>query len=86
MSRKTKRIVFLIHQEYLQTPKWLRGVVQYVFTTHQFLFLPIFITYKGTPFLNDELEWCVSNDFVYIYKRTKKIGNLYNTFETVNTL
>lgn len=86
MSRKSKHIVFLIHQEYLQTPKWLRGVVQYVFTTHQFLFLPIFVTYKGSPFLNEEMEWCVSNDFVYVYKRIKDIGTLYDTFETVDTL
>lgn len=86
MSRKCKRIVFLIHQEYLQTPKWLRGVVQYVFTTHQLLWLPIFVTYKGLPYLSEDKEWLVSNDFVYIYKRTKDIGSLYDTFETVNTL
>ena len=33
MSRKTKRIVLIIHQEYLQVPFWLRGVCYEVFTT-----------------------------------------------------
>lgn len=87
MSRKTKRIVFIIHQEYLQIPTWLRGVCNEVFTTKKVPFLPLFITYKGIPVLNtDTLEWGVEYNTWYLYKRTKTIASTYNTFETVSTL
>lgn len=86
MSRKTKRIVFLIHQEYIQVPNWLRGPVQEVFTTDKVWILPLFKTTKGIPYLNEELEWCVEPSQLYIYKRNKKIASYYNTFETVSSL
>lgn len=86
MSRKTKRIVFIIHQEYLQVPIWIRGVASEIITTKKAPILPIFITYKGFPYLDENMEWQVEYNTLYIYKRNKKIANLYNTFETVNTL
>lgn len=86
MSRKTKRIVFMIHQEYIQTPNWLRGPVSEVFTTSKVPIFPLFLTRKGVPYLNDELEWCVETTEVYLYKRIKVVANYYNTFETVATL
>lgn len=88
MSRKTKRIVFIIHQEYLQVPIWLRGVAQEVFTTSKVRFLPfLFCTYRGYPFLDNEtMEWHVDYNSLYIYKRNKLVASYYNTFETVATL
>lgn len=87
MSRKTKRIVLIIHQEYMQVPMWLRGVASEVFTTRKVRFLPLFITYRGFPVLNNETyEWEVEYNYLYLYKRVKYIANLYNTFETVATL
>lgn len=87
MSRKLKKIVLIIHQEYIQVPFWLRGVCEQVFTTRRILFLPFFITYRGYASLDPiTLEWGVDYTFLYIYKRNKKIANLYNTFETVATL
>lgn len=87
MSRKTKRIVLIIHQEYMQVPTWLRGVTSEIFTTRKIAFLPLFITYRGFPVLNeDTFEWQVQYNYLYIYKRNKYIASLYNTFETVATL
>lgn len=88
MSRKTKRIVLIIHQEYLQVPFWLRGVCSEVFTTKKVRFLPsLFVTYRGFAILDEETkEWTVDYNFRYIYKRNKSIANYYNTFETVATL
>jgi len=87
MSRKTKRIVLIIHQEYMQVPQWLRGVTSEIYTTRKIPVLPLFITYRGIPVLSeDTYEWQVQYNFLYIYKRTKVIANLYNTFETVATL
>lgn len=87
MSRKTKRIVLIIHQEYLQVPIWLRGVCYEIFTTKKLPVIPVFVTYRGIATLNDETkEWGVNYNFRYIYKRTKYISSMYNTFETVATL
>lgn len=87
MSRKTKRIVLIIHQEYLQVPFWLRGVCYEVFTTKKLPFFPIFVTYRGIATLDEDTkEWSVSNNFRYIYKRNKNIAMQYDTFETVSTL
>lgn len=87
MARKLKKIVLIIHQEYLQVPQWLRGVCLEVFTTKRILFLPLFVTYKGVASLDPEtLEWGVDYNFMYVYKRNKQIASYYNTFETVSTL
>lgn len=86
-SRKRKRYVFLITQEYLQIPTWLRGVCSVVYTTHKIKFFPIFKTVKGIPFLEDDTkEWNVSPISWWIYKRNKYICNFYDTFEPVNVL
>lgn len=87
-SRKNKRIIFLIHQEYLQVPPWLRGPVTEVITTKKFVpLLPIYLSFRGLPYLDDESkEWHVEYNSLYIYKRTKEIACLYNTFEMVTTL
>ena len=87
MSRKTKRIVLIIHQEYLQVPFWLRGVCYEVFTTKKVPILNFFVTYRGIAVLDEETkEWRIDYNFRYIYKRTKYIASMYNTFETVATL
>lgn len=88
MSRKTKRIVLIIHQEYLQVPIWLRGVANEVFTTKKVRFLPsLFITYRGYAVLDEETkEWTIDYTYRYIYKRNKSIASYYDTFETVAVL
>ena len=54
-SRKHRRYVYLITQEYIQVPTWLRGVANQVYTTKK-LFHNIFITSLGTPILNDDTK------------------------------
>lgn len=86
-SRKRKRIVFLITQEYLQVPIWLRGVCRFVYTTSKVPALPLFVTSKGYAYLDNEtMEWKVQPTLKYIYKRTKKIASTYDTMEPVSTL
>lgn len=86
-SRKRKRYVYLITQEYLQIPIWLRGVASTVFTTTKMPLLPIFKTSKGYPVLDDDTkEWGVQPISTFIYKRNKKYTDMYDTFEPVNVL
>lgn len=86
-SRKHKRYVYLITQEYLQVPNWLRGVADLSYTTNKVKFLPFYYTILGYPVLdNDTFEWAVQEIAITIYKRNKKIAMLYDTFEAINEL
>ena len=86
-SRKRKRYVYLITQEYLQIPIWLRGVASTVFTTTKMPLVPIFKTSKGYPVLDEETkEWGVVPISTFIYKRNKKYTDMYDTFEPVSVL
>ena len=60
-SRKHRRYVYLITQEYIQVPTWLRGVANKVYTTRK-LFFNLFITSLGNPVLDEEKkEWVTHN-------------------------
>lgn len=86
-SRKHNRQVFLITQEYLQVPMWLRGIANTVFTTRKVPVLPICSTSVGFPVLDSETkEWGISQFGIFFYKRTKKIAILYDTYELINEL
>ena len=84
--RKHKRHVFLITQEYIQVPQWLRGIATSVYTTKR-LFRNVYKTNYGIPILNkDTFEWDIEIKKSIIYKRTKDISNKYDTFEQINSL
>lgn len=86
-SRKHHRFVYLITQEYLQVPNWLRGVANLSYTTKKIPLTPIMITTLGQPVLDKETcEWGLQEISLRIYKRNKKIANLYDTFELINEL
>lgn len=85
-SRKHKRHVYLITQEYIQVPTWLRGIANEVYTTTKCFFLPLYKTSLGKPFLDENCDWSISEFLVLYYKRTKEISDLYDTFESINTL
>lgn len=86
-SRKTNRVVFLITQEYLQVPNWLRGVANVSYTTSKLIFRNIMKTSLGTPVLDkDTCEWTLNVFGYYFYKRTKYYGLKYNTFECIDSL
>ena len=86
-SRKTNRYVFLIFQEYYMVPQWLRGVANRVYVTKKIPFLPLQATSLGIPVLDKEtFEWGLQELAVTIYKRNKKIGSLYDTYEVIGQL
>lgn len=86
-SRKTKRYVILITQEYLQIPNWLRGVARYVYTTTKLPILPFHKTQKGYAILNPTTyEWEVEPIATYIYKRNMKYCKMYETLEPIPVL
>lgn len=86
-SRKHHRYVYLITQEYLQVPNWLRGVANLSYTTRKVPLTPIMITTLGRPYLDKETcEWGLEELVLKIYKRTKIIANHYDTYELINTL
>lgn len=86
-SRKHKRYVYMITQEYIQVPTWLRGVANKVYTTQKMKFLHLFKTSLGNPVLNEDTkEWETENYLYFIYKRVKKYANMYDTFEVIESL
>lgn len=86
-SRKHHRYVYLITQEYMQVPNWLRGVASLSYTTKKIPLTPFMITTLGVPTLNkDTYEWGLQELSILIYKRNKYIANLYDTYELINEL
>lgn len=85
-SRKHQRHVYLITQEYLQVPIWLRGIATMVYNTSKVPFFPIYKTTLGLPYLTDDFEWGLNELLVWYYKRTKDISLLYDTFESIDSL
>lgn len=86
-SRKHQRYVFMITQEYLQVPNWLRGVANLSYTTKKIPLTPIMITTLGRPVLDKETcEWTVEELALKFYKRTKSISSHYDTYEVINEL
>lgn len=85
-SRKHHRHVYLITQEYIQVPTWLRGIATTIYVTNKLPLLPIYKTTLGTPILNENYEWGINELFNWYYKRTKDIAMLYDTYESINNL
>lgn len=85
-SRKKSRYVYLITQEYINVPQWLRGVANMVYVTSKVKFLPLFITYLGKPVLNDDMEWTIEIKDAIIYKRTLDVASSYDTLEGIEQL
>lgn len=85
-SRKHQRYVYMITQEYMQVPSWLRGVANLVYTTQKVKLLPLFKTTLGIPFLNENFEWETQTIATIIYKRNVDVAKKYDTFEGINSL
>lgn len=91
-SRKRKRIVILITQEWRELPMWIRRPAKYMISTSS-CFLSRFGIYKTTigdaenmVFNKDEGEYeCPPIKFIF-YKRNTYIASLYDTFEAINKL
>lgn len=89
-SRKRGRIVILITQEWKEVPMWLRRPARYMYTTKKAPFLPLFVTGVGdainTTFNIETNEWECPLVGRMIYKRNKKIADMYDTFEPIDEL
>lgn len=84
--RKNHRYVYLIFQEYMQVPNWLRGVASLSYTTKKLPFLPLMVTTLGIPTLTEDYEWGLTELALRIYKRNKYISKKYDTYETIEEL
>lgn len=87
--RKRKSRCILITQEWKEVPMWLRRPIRFVFYTRRLPF-NLFLTTCGdalnTTFNTDTLEWETPLLYRIIYKRTKKIADMYDTFEPIESL
>lgn len=91
--RKMRRILILITQEWRELPMWLRRPAKYMITTKPTKILNIFGIYtsivgdaENMVFDKDEGEYnCPPIKYV-VYKRTKAIASMYDTFEPINIL
>lgn len=92
-SRKMKRIVLLITQEWRELPMWIRRPAKYMITTKKTRLLNIFGIFttvvcdaENMVFNKDEGEYeCPPIKYIY-YKRNRYVASLYDTFEAVNNL
>lgn len=91
-SRKRKRIVIMITQEWRELPMWIRRPAKIMISTHKNIFtiFGIYTTVIGDAenlvFNKDEGEYeCPTIKKIY-YKRNKRIADMYDTFEAINTL
>ena len=81
-ARKLNLHIFLIYQEYIMTPNWVRGVCDSIYTTKTFFKLSK--TDLGYPVLDKEtFEWGMENYGFIIYKRNNSIYKLYDTLEII---
>ena len=92
-SRKRKRIVILITQEWRELPMWLRRPAKIMVSTKKIPLLSKFGIYNTTVsdaenmvFNKDEGEYECPPIRHTIYKRNWKIAQLYDTFEPINRL
>lgn len=85
-SRKHNRYVYLITQEYINVPTFLRGIANLVYLTSKVPLLPIFVTKLGVPYLTEDYEWSINTTSVILYKRTKYISIHYDTRESIPIL
>lgn len=91
-SRKRKRIVIMITQEWRELPMWIRRPAKYMFTTKPCI-LSLFGIYKtimgdaeNLVFNKDEGEYeCPTLRYIF-WKPYLKIGKMYDTFESVDEL
>lgn len=86
-SRKHQRYVYLIFQEYIQVPTWMRGVANTVYTTSKTRLFGFCKTSLGYPVLNEDTkEWETINIKYFVYKRNYFISTLYDTYERIESL
>jgi len=92
-SRKRKRVVILITQEWKEIPMWLRRPTKFAITTRP---VPVIGRYFGwflttwgdgeNMKLDDDMEWTCPPVKTVFHKRNRHVAELYDTFAPVDTL
>lgn len=92
-SRKRKRIVILITQEWRELPMWLRRPAKFMITTKRTRLLNRFGFFtsvigdaENMIFNKDEGEYECPPIMYVIYRRNLRIAQMYDTFEAINQL
>lgn len=92
-SRKRNRIVILITQEWRELPMWIRRPAKFMIATRRTKLLWKFGFFTSTVgdaenmvFNKDEGEYECPPILNIVYRRNKKIADLYDTFEPINEL
>lgn len=92
-SRKRKRIVIMITQEWRELPMWIRRPARYMITTRKtnILYKLGFVTSivgdaENLIFDKDEGEYICPPIKYIVYRRNKYIADMYDTFEAINEL
>lgn len=92
-SRKRKRIVILITQEWRELPMWLRRPAKYMISTIKTPVLNKLGFYtsvvgdaENLVFNKDEGEYDCPTIIKVVYRRNKIIADMYDTFEAINNL
>lgn len=92
-SRKRKRIVILITQEWRELPMWIRRPAKYMISTKKTALLNKFGFFtsvvgdaENMVFNKDEGEYECPPILNIIYRRNRRIADLYDTFEPITEL
>jgi hypothetical protein len=92
-SRKRKRVVILITQEWKEIPMWLRRPTKFAITTHPVPIVGRLLSWYLTTWgdgenmtLGDDMEWVCPPVKTVFHKRNKHVADLYDTFEPVDAL
>lgn len=92
-SRKRKRIVILVTQEWRELPMWIRRPAKYMINTKRTFLLNKFGFFTSVVgdaenmiFNKEEGEYECPPILYVVYRRNKKIADMYDTFEAVNSL
>lgn len=91
--RKMHRVCILITQEWRELPMWLRRPAKFMISTKSIPILKVFGIFvsivgdaENLVFDKDESEYICPTIKYIIYKRNKKIADMYDTFEPINFL
>ena len=92
-SRKRKRVVILITQEWKEIPMWLRRPTKYAINTRPLPLIGRFFSWYLTTWgdgenmaLDEDLEWICPVVKTVFHKRNTHVANLYDTFEPIEAL
>jgi len=92
-SRKRKRVVILITQEWKEVPMWLRRPTKYAISTRPVPVVGRLLGWYLTTWgdggnmkLDEDKEWICPPIKTVFHKRNRHVASLYDTFEPIKAL